>query len=152
MKRITLLLMLMATVLLVASGVAWAVTKTCPTYPKKCLGTSGADVLKSTSKSNYMLGRKGNDTYTNFVRGNSGNDVIYDSGGKDSLVLTAYSRKFLNAHASLLDANRNGNVDTISWQLGSRGQAVGVYMFFDDTRSKPPFRPGRGYIESIWTK
>jgi hypothetical protein len=38
MRRITLLLMVMASTLLVASGVAWAVTKTCPPQP-------GEDVL-----------------------------------------------------------------------------------------------------------
>ena len=74
MRRIALLLMVMASTLLVASGVAWAVTKTCPPAPKKCNGTSGADVLKSTSKNNDMLGKGGNDTYTNFVKGSSGLD------------------------------------------------------------------------------
>src|SRR5215210_4089104 len=91
-KRITLLLMLMASTLLVASGVAWAVTKTCPPTPKKCLGTSGADVLKSTSRNNWMYGKGGNDTYTHFVRGNSGNDGIIDSGGKDHLLLLNYTQ------------------------------------------------------------
>jgi hypothetical protein len=57
MRRIALLLMVMASTLLVASGVAWAVTKTCPPAPKECKGTSGADVLKSTSKDNNMGGR-----------------------------------------------------------------------------------------------
>ena len=56
MRRIALLLMVMASTLLVASGVAWAVTKTCPPAPKKCLGTKGADVLRSTSRNNYMYG------------------------------------------------------------------------------------------------
>ena len=82
MRRIALLLMVMASTLLVASGVAWAATKTCPPAPKKCKGTSGADVLKSTSKDNNMGGRGGNDTYTNFVKGNSGVDQIADSGAR----------------------------------------------------------------------
>jgi hypothetical protein len=64
MRRITLLLMVMATALLAVSGVAWAVTKTCPPLPQKCTGTTGADVLKSTSQDNGMLGGAGNDTYT----------------------------------------------------------------------------------------
>jgi hypothetical protein len=88
MRRIVLLLMVMASTLLLASGVAWAVTKTCPPAPKNCTGTGGADVLKSTSKNNYMVGKEGNDTYTHFVRGNSGRDGIYDSGGRDKLLLT----------------------------------------------------------------
>jgi hypothetical protein len=38
MRRITLLLMLMAIGLLAVSGVAWAVTKTCPPRPAKMHG------------------------------------------------------------------------------------------------------------------
>src|SRR5215213_1970101 len=95
MRRITLLLMVMASTLLVASGVAWAVTKTCSPFPQKCLGTNGADVLKSTSQANIMVGKGGNDTYTNFVRGNSGVDDIRDYGGRDTLVLTAYKESEL---------------------------------------------------------
>jgi hypothetical protein len=64
-----LLLMVMASTLLVASGLAWAVTKTCPPVPKKCLGASGADVLKSTSSKNWMYGKGGNDTYTQWQAG-----------------------------------------------------------------------------------
>ena len=59
MRRIALLLMVMASTLLVASGVAWAVAKTCLPEPKECKGTSGADVLKSTSRNNYMYGEGG---------------------------------------------------------------------------------------------
>jgi Ca2+-binding RTX toxin-like protein len=62
-----------------------------PTRTQEMQGhTSGADVLRSTSKNNYMYGQGGNDTYTHFVRGNSGKDIIVDSGGKDKLVLTNY--------------------------------------------------------------
>jgi hypothetical protein len=69
MRRITLLLMVMASTLLVASGVAWAVTKTCPPSPAKmCWGTSGADVLKGTSKDNLMAA-KGATTPTRTLRG-----------------------------------------------------------------------------------
>jgi hypothetical protein len=37
--------------------------------PKKCLGASGADVLKSTSSKNWMYGKGGNDTYTQWQAG-----------------------------------------------------------------------------------
>ena len=50
MRRIALLLMAMATALLVASGVAWAVDKICPPTPKKCYGTNGFDWLAGTKK------------------------------------------------------------------------------------------------------
>jgi hypothetical protein len=150
-RPITLLLMVMAAALLLASGVAWAVTKTCPPAPKVCAGTSGADVLKSTSKDNNMEAKGGNDTYTNFARGNVGKDVISDTGGRDKLLLTNYLRS--EAKARTLDANKNGKVDSVVIFLGKgRQHWVAISGFYDDTRSKPPFRRGPGYIEVIQTK
>jgi|SRR5215210_1041678 len=148
MRRIALLLIVMASTLLVASGVAWAVTKTCPPAPKKCNGTSGADVLKSTSSDNAMYGGGGNDTYTNFVRGNSGSDLIVDSGGKDKLLLTNYSKS--EVRTVVLDLNKNGKTDSFGLYLG-KGTKNTVLMigYFDDTRSKPPYYRGPGYIEKI---
>jgi hypothetical protein len=154
MRRIALLLMVMASTLLVASGVAWAVTKTCPPEPKECNGTSGADVLKSTSKNNDMFGKGGKDTYTNFVRGNSGVDLIFDSGGKDKLVLTAYSESEVFKRASAEDyVNKNGKADSLVLPLDRKGKnGIILAAFYDDTRSKPPWRPGPGYIEVIQFK
>jgi hypothetical protein len=152
MKRIALLFMVMTSTLLVASGVAWAVTKTCPTAPKKCLGTSGADVLKSTSKNNYMYGEGGNDTYTNFVKGNSGQDSIVDSGGKDKLLLTNYTK----IGTAPLDLNENGKADSLGVYLDPKGKpiknVVGILNYYDDTKSKPPFPRGPGYVEFIVIK
>jgi hypothetical protein len=147
MRRITLLLMLMASVLLAASGVAWAVTETCPPDPKNCWGTSGADVLKSTSKDNNMLAKGGNDTYTNFVRGNSGHDGILDSGGRDKLVLANYLRS--EVWAWFLDTNNNGKVDSLLLRLWGSQNTVVILDQYDDTRSKPPLRLGPGAIERI---
>jgi hypothetical protein len=150
-KRITLLLLLMASTLLVASGVAWAVTKTCPPTPKKCLGTSGADVLKSTSRNNWMYGKGGNDTYTHFVRGNSGNDGIIDSGGKDHLFLLNYTQS--EVRLFYYDINKNGKADSLGIYLGKGSKNfVLIYNAYDDTKSKPPFRPGRGWIEDVRVK
>jgi hypothetical protein len=153
MRRITLLLMPMATVLLAASGVAWAVTKTCPPDPTICWGTRGADVLKSTNKANSMAGKGGNDTYTHFVRGNFGRDGIYDSGGRDQLVLSNYSRSEIK-WVSDLDLNNNGRADSVVFQPGRswRQNYVLVANYWDDTRSKPPFKRGPGYIEVLQTK
>jgi Ca2+-binding RTX toxin-like protein len=147
MRRIAVLLMVMASTLLVASGVAWAVTKTCPPAPKLCKGTSGADVLKSTSKDNDMVGKGGNDTYTHFVRGNSGKDVLVDSGGKDKLVLTNYSQTELKS--DLVDTNSNGKVDSFGLRLAGTKNTVLIVGYFNDKRSKPPFPRGPGYIERI---
>src|SRR5215203_6609924 len=143
--------MVMATALLAASGVAWAVTKTCPPDPKVCAGTNGADVLKSSSKDNNMLGKGGNDTYTHFVRGNVGKDVIKDTRGSDKLLLTNYSQSEVKARR--LDTNKNNKADSVVLYLGQgRQHWVAILGFYDDTRSKPPFRRGPGYIEVIRTK
>jgi Ca2+-binding RTX toxin-like protein len=152
MKRIALLLMVMTSTLLVASGVAWAVTKTCPPSPKKCTGTSGADVLKSTSSDNSMLGGGGNDTYTSFVRGNSGRDAIYDSGGSDKLLLNNYAKSEVKIEA--LDyVNNNGKADSLGIVLGKGTKnTVVILYYFDDTKSKGPFPRGPGYIELIQAK
>jgi hypothetical protein len=148
MRRVALLLMVMATALLAASGVAWAVTKTCPPAPKKCKGTSGADVLKSTSSKNWMYGKGGNDTYTQFARGNSGNDGIIDSGGKDELNLPNYSKYEVKLISQ--DVNKNGKADSLGLVLGkSKKNTVLILNHYDDTRSKPPYYRGPGYIEKI---
>ena len=154
MRRITLLLVITTTALLAASGVAWAVTKTCPPYPKTCNGTAGADVLKSTSKDNAMAGWRGNDTYTNFVRGNSGVDHIFDRGGKDTLALTGFSRSeiqnLFNLSANVDINPKNGRADGLVLPLDKRGtNRIIIHNFWDDTRSKPPYRPGVGHIENV---
>jgi hypothetical protein len=153
MRRITLLLMVMAAALLAVSGVAWAATKTCPPDPKNCTGTSGADVLKSTSKDNNMLGKGGNDTYTNFARGNSGRDFILDTGGKDKLVLTNYKVSEVNLVGA--DTNKNGKADSVYIFLDKRATKNYVVILgaLDDKKSlanKPnTWRPGIGYVEAL---
>jgi hypothetical protein len=153
MRRIALVLMVTASVLLAASGIAWAVTKTCPPDPKMCWGTSGADVLKNTSKNNNMLGKGGNDTYTRFGRSNSGYDVILDSGGRDKLTLFHYSQSEVKPRSFNVDVNNNGKPDALVLLLvpdrPSNRNRVAIGDFWDDTRSKPPYRRGPGYIESI---
>jgi len=153
MRRITLLLIVMATALLAVSGVAWAVTKTCPPSPKKCLGTKGADVLKSTSSDNLMIGGSGNDTYTNFVKGNSGSDQIQDSGGTDKVLLTNYSAASLT-HGPL-DLDKNGKADSLAIFLDPKGtkNVVVILNYYDNNKSIPnkpgTWTRGPGYIEHI---
>jgi hypothetical protein len=154
MRRFTLLLMVMASSLLAASGVAWAVTKTCPPTPKKCLGTSRADVLKSTSKNNMMLGKGGNDTYTNFVKPKTGYDTINDAGGKDKLVLTAYTKSQIYGHALCLDMDADGRTDGVWIDIPPSPDrpvrnAVKVLNYFNDKDPGCPGVPGPGYIENI---
>jgi hypothetical protein len=155
MRRITLLLMVMAAALLAVSGVAWAATKTCPPEPKVCMGTSGADVLKSTSQNNDMVGKGGNDTYTNFAKGNFGQDAILDSGGKDRILLTNYSVRELKLF--YYDANNNGKIDSLLIEAPktSGPNAIVILGHYDDRSKKcpkPDCRPGSGYIEDIRAK
>jgi Ca2+-binding RTX toxin-like protein len=70
MRRIILLFMVMAMTLVVASGVAWAVTK---------IGTDGPDTLRGTKGSDQLLGRSG----TDWIEGRAGNDVISGGPGND---------------------------------------------------------------------
>ena len=157
MRRITLLLMLMAIGLLAVSGVAWAVTKDCPPEPQKCTGTSGDDVLNSTPEDNIMEGLEGNDTYTNFVQPKTGFDIINDAAGTDTLVLDSYSAAELPMYQ--VDANEDGNVDSLWVDIppedpsdGSNNSVV-VVNFWDDSKPECPgldaCPPGPGHIETI---
>ena len=72
MRRTILLLTTMALTLLVASGVALAVTK---------IGTDGPDTLRGTNKADNLLGRGGND----ILFGKDGRDNLLGEEGKDVL-------------------------------------------------------------------
>jgi len=98
-----------------------------------------------------MYGKGGNDTYTHFVRGNSGNDGIIDSGGKDHLLLLNYTQSEVRLFYS--DINKNGKADSLGIYLGKGSKNfVLIYNAYDDTKSKAPFRPGRGWIEDVRVK
>ena len=70
MRRVILLLALMALALVVASGVAWAVTK---------VGTDGPDTLRGTNGDDKLLGIGGNDRLFSLA----GNDTLLGGPGKD---------------------------------------------------------------------
>ena len=73
MKQISLLLMVMAATLVVASGVALAVTK---------IGTDGPDTLRGTNGDDNFLGKGGNDDL--FALG--GNDNLLGGPGRDNVL------------------------------------------------------------------
>ena len=52
MPRVVLLLALMATTLVMASGLAWAVTK---------IGTNGPETLRGTNRDDNLIGKAGDD-------------------------------------------------------------------------------------------
>jgi len=72
MRRITLLLMLMAIALLAATGVALA---------KTVIGGPGPNTINGSSAADYLEGRGGND----FIRGYAGKDRILGQDGNDIL-------------------------------------------------------------------
>jgi Ca2+-binding RTX toxin-like protein len=146
MRRITLLLIVMATALLAVSGVAWAVTKRCPPELQGCTGTNGDDVLKSSSQDNNMIGQAGNDTYTNCVSGGSGFDTIVDTSGTDKLLLTEYAES--EVKRVLVDIDENGKNDSLFLMLGGKQHRVTIANYYDQGTTKP----GPGYIEVIQFK
>jgi Ca2+-binding RTX toxin-like protein len=72
MRRVALVLALMAVALLLASGVAWAVNK---------VGTNGPDTLRGTNRADNLSGRGGDDV----LLGLRGDDALYGGGGSDAL-------------------------------------------------------------------
>lgn len=90
MRRITLLVLSLATALVLVSGVAWAATKDCD--DRTCTGTDGNDTLVGNEADQTIFGRGGDDTLkglggADYLRGDgkigeSGNDKLF--GGSDS--------------------------------------------------------------------
>jgi serralysin len=93
-RRALLLFVAVTAALMLASGVAMAVTKNCPTYKPatgkgKCIGTKGRDTLRGNNATNYMDGRRGRDTLKgfdslDFLSGGPGNDTLNGGGSGDS--------------------------------------------------------------------
>ena|SRR5215210_349382 len=81
MRRTFLLLASIALVVLLASGVALALTKQCRGHDR-CFGTREDDRLLGSPGDNNMVGRDGNDT----LKGFDGRDRLYGSEGNDRLV------------------------------------------------------------------
>jgi hypothetical protein len=89
MRRVALVLAAMALALLMANGVAWAVTK---------IGTDGPNTLRGTNGSDNLFGRGGNDRLFSLagkdnLQGEPGKDVVFGgnkrfelSGGDKNLV------------------------------------------------------------------
>jgi Ca2+-binding RTX toxin-like protein len=83
MKRTLVLLAAMLAALMAASGVAFAVSKACPTgttQQNPCSGTSGIDTLIGTSGPDYIRGLAGNDK----ISGGAGDDTTDGGGGNDT--------------------------------------------------------------------
>ena len=107
MRRGILLLTMMASTLVVASGVALAVNK---------IGTNGPDTLKGTNGADNLLGKGGNDTLFALA----GNDNLLGGAGKDE-VLGGDERNPKGGNKNLVGGSDN---DVVYTGLGS-DKAVG---------------------------
>lgn len=81
MRKIFMSSAFMVLALLLACGVAVAVTKNCRAGADFCVGTNGPDTLNGSAERDKIYGQPGNDT----LRGNGGPDLL--SGGDDNDVL-----------------------------------------------------------------
>ena len=82
MRRTVVLLATMTLTLLVASGVALAVTKIGTDGPDTLMGTKGSDQLVGKGGADWINGRTGSDV----ISGGLGGDVLFDGPWKDSAV------------------------------------------------------------------
>jgi RTX calcium-binding nonapeptide repeat (4 copies) len=80
MKR-TVMVLLGAMALVMASGVAWAATLQCPDRVQECFGTPDADAITGTSGKDYIRALAGAD----LVKGMGGTDYIVGGRGEDTV-------------------------------------------------------------------
>jgi hypothetical protein len=148
-KRTLLLLSVMAATLIVASGMALAVNKVCPsgsTEQNPCLGTkktekaSGKDLLIGTDGADYIKALSGNDNISagsgnDTTDGGSGNDTYsYENGWEDDTLIDASGTDHLNfsalangVYAVLVPETASGGIvqggpngdDTINFSSGT---------------------------------
>src|SRR5215211_6064663 len=102
MRRTILLLATMALTLLVASGVALAVTK---------IGTNGPDTLRGTNEADNLLGKGGNDVLFSLA----GRDTLLGEEGKDWVLGGNGSDKIVGGEGNdyLVDGERRGGATDI---------------------------------------
>jgi hypothetical protein len=102
MRRVALVLAAMALALLLASGVAWAVTK---------IGTDGPDTLTGTNNADNLIGKGGNDILFSL----NGRDNLLGGPGKD--IVLGENERF---NASRGDKNLKGGPGN-DIDVGGRG-------------------------------
>jgi Ca2+-binding RTX toxin-like protein len=111
MRRTILLLATMSLTLLVASGVALAVTK---------IGTNGPDTLRGTNKADNLLGRSANDILlalagNDNLLGGPGKDIVYggdenrQSGGNKNMVGGSGNDSVIGGRGSDIVLGEEGN-------------------------------------------
>ena len=96
MRRLVLLLTVMAVALVVASGVAVAVSK---------IGTNGPDTLRGTNGNDDLLGKGGNDK----LFGLAGRDNLLGGSGKD-MVFGGNERRLSGGDKNLVGGSGNDEI------------------------------------------
>ncbi len=81
MRKTVLLMASMALALVLVSGVAWAVTKTCKANADWCVGTNDRDLLIGSDEKDKIYGLDANDT----LRGKGGDDNLFGGEGEDTI-------------------------------------------------------------------
>jgi hypothetical protein len=94
MRRVILLLAVMAATLVVASGVALAVTK---------IGTNGPDTLRGTNGDDNLIGKGGDDVLHSL----NGRDTMLGGSGKDCLLCLTRQHRFFAGEKILLGGPGN---------------------------------------------
>ena len=94
MRRVALVLAAMALALLLASGVALAVTK---------IGTDGPDTLRGTNGNDNLIGKGGDDVLHSL----NGRDTLLGGSGKDYLLCLTRQYRFFAGDKNLLGGTGN---------------------------------------------
>ena len=114
MRRVILLLAVMAATLVVASGVALAVTK---------VGTNGPDTLRGTNGDDNLIGKGGNDVLLSL----NGRDTMLGGSGKDCLL--CLTRQYPISESSFFAGDKNllgGTGNDFIWTGEGSDDVVGA--------------------------
>jgi Ca2+-binding RTX toxin-like protein len=101
MRRVALVLAAMALVLVLASGVAWAVNKVGTPRDDSIRGTTASDQISGRAGDDNIFGRKGGDQ----LGGGSGDDYL--DGGKGADTLAGGKGEDRLSHGQFRDSQRN---------------------------------------------
>ena len=90
-RRAMLILMAMAAMVVLVSGVAWAATVQCEAGLMVCLGTADPDTITGTSGYDHIRGLGGGDLVrgmgdADFVEGGKGKDTVKGGAGPDQFL------------------------------------------------------------------
>ena len=139
-SRAIVLVFLIAASLMVASGVAWAATISCPNRDGNlCVGTDNRDTMTGRASADDMRARGGNDA----LNARGGNDKLDGGLGNDSLVESAGNDTYRFANGWGVDSldGVGGGVDTLDFSAVSRRVSADLRQIAgsDEARSGQSF-------------